>query len=115
MRRDHSRQRCGETRPANQNADAPLSCRLRVLGDSGTVIEGVADAEVAGALVFHAGTALHGGQLVTNGGRILAVTATADALADARQAAYTAVERIHFPGARYRRDVAAERGERVGG
>ena len=35
--------------------------------------------------------------------------------ADARETAYAAVERIHFPGARYRRDVAAERGQRVGG
>jgi phosphoribosylamine--glycine ligase len=55
------------------------------------------------------------GALVTNGGRILAVTAVAEALADARDTAYAAVERIHFPGARYRRDVAAERGQRVGG
>ena len=84
-------------------------------GDAGSPIEGVADAEADGALVFHAGTAMRDGRLVTNGGRILAVTATADALADAREAVYAAVERIHFPGARYRRDVAAERGQRVGG
>ena len=83
--------------------------------DAGSPIEGVAEAEAQGALVFHAGTAVRDGRLVTNGGRILAVTATADALADARDAAYAAVERIDFPGARYRRDVAAERGERVGG
>ena len=84
-------------------------------GDAGSPIEGIAEAESEGALVFHAGTAVRDGRLVTNGGRILAVTATADALADARDAAYAAVERIHFPGARYRRDVAAERGQRVGG
>ena len=84
-------------------------------GDAGSPIEGVAEADAEGALVFHAGTAVRDGRLVTNGGRILAVTATADALADARDAAYAAVERIHFPGARYRRDVAAERGQRVGG
>ena len=42
--------------------------------DSGTTIRGVEDAEAAGALVFHAGTARHGDQLVTNGGRILGVT-----------------------------------------
>ena len=44
-------------------------------GDSGTPIDGVADAEAAGAHVFHAGTALHDGRLVTNG-RLLGVTAT---------------------------------------
>jgi phosphoribosylamine--glycine ligase len=84
-------------------------------GDAGSPIDGVAEAEAGGALVFHAGTAMRDGRLVTNGGRILSVTATADALADARDAAYVAVERIHFPGMRYRRDVAAERGKRVGG
>jgi phosphoribosylamine--glycine ligase len=75
-------------------------------GDSGTPIEGVADAEATGALVFHAGTARHGGRLVTNGGRILDVTATGEDLASARSAAYEAVSRITFAGARFRRDIA---------
>ena len=44
-------------------------------GDTGSPIEGIEEAEAAGALVFHAGTALHDGRLVTNGGRILNVTA----------------------------------------
>jgi phosphoribosylamine--glycine ligase len=83
--------------------------------DAGSPIEGLAEAEDEGALVFHAGTAVRDGRLVTNGGRILAVTATADTVADARATVYAAAERIHFPGARYRRDVAAERGQRVGG
>ena len=83
--------------------------------DAGSPIDGIEEAEADGALVFHAGTAVRGGRLVTNGGRILAVTATADAVADAREKSYAAAERIRFPGARYRRDVAAERGERVGG
>jgi len=76
--------------------------------DAGTPIEGVADAEAAGALVFHAGTALRGEALVTNGGRILSVTGTGATLADARTVAYAGVERIRFPGARHRTDVAAE-------
>ena len=42
--------------------------------DQGSPIEGIEDAEATGALVFHAGTALHGDRLVTNGGRVLAVT-----------------------------------------
>ena len=44
--------------------------------DSGSAIEGIEEAEAAGALVFHAGTALYGDRLVTNGGRILGVTGT---------------------------------------
>ena len=75
-------------------------------GDSGTPIEGIADAEAAGALVFHAGTALHEGRLVTNGGRILNVTALGDSIADARAAAYDAASRIDFAGVRFRRDIA---------
>jgi phosphoribosylamine--glycine ligase len=75
-------------------------------GDSGTPIEGVEDAEATGALVFHAGTALHDGRLVTNGGRILNITATGDTVADARAAAYDAAARIHFAGAHYRKDIA---------
>jgi phosphoribosylamine--glycine ligase len=74
--------------------------------DSGTPIDGVEEAEAAGALVFHAGTALRGGRLVTNGGRILDVTATGATVADARDRAYAACERIRFDGARYRRDIA---------
>jgi phosphoribosylamine---glycine ligase len=84
-------------------------------GDAGSPIDGIEDAERDGALVFHAGTAMRGGRLVTNGGRILSVTATGDTVPEAREAAYAAVERIDFPGARYRHDVAAERGQRVGG
>jgi phosphoribosylamine--glycine ligase len=83
-------------------------------GDVGSPIEGIEGAERDGALVFHAGTAMRDGRLVTNGGRILSVTATGDTVPDAREAAYAAVERIDFTGARYRRDVAAERGQRVG-
>jgi len=76
-------------------------------GDSGTPIEGIEDAEASGALVFHAGTALRDGRLVTNGGRILNVTALGADLADARERAYAAVEKISFAGVRYRTDIAA--------
>ena len=74
-------------------------------GDSGTPIEGIEDAEDTGALVFHAGTARHGGRLVTNGGRVLNVTARGDDLAAARAQAYDAVSRISFAGMRFRRDI----------
>jgi len=43
---------------------------------------------------------------VTNGGRILNVTATGDTVTDARERAYSACERISFPGMRYRKDIA---------
>jgi phosphoribosylamine--glycine ligase len=77
-------------------------------GDSGSPIEGVGEAEALGALVFHAGTALRGTRLVTNGGRILSVTGLGGSVGEARQAAYGAVELISFPGARYRTDIARE-------
>jgi phosphoribosylamine--glycine ligase len=74
--------------------------------DKGTPIAGIDAAEAAGALVFHAGTARHGQELVTNGGRILNVTARGDDLPAARTAAYGAVERISFAGMRFRSDIA---------
>ena len=76
-------------------------------GDAGTPIEGVEAAGATGALVFHAGTALADGTLVTNGGRILNVTATGDTVADARAAAYDAAAHIHFAGVKFRRDIAS--------
>jgi len=76
-------------------------------GDAGTPIEGVEDAEAAGALVFHAGTARHGGRLVTNGGRVLNVTALGGSLAEARDRTYDAAGRIAFDGMRFRRDIAS--------
>jgi phosphoribosylamine--glycine ligase len=75
-------------------------------GDRGSTIVGVEDAEATGALVFHAGTALHGSRLVTNGGRILGVTGLGETVASARSAAYGAADRITFAGARRRDDIA---------
>ncbi len=77
-------------------------------GDRGTPIEGIDEAEAAGALVFHAGTALHDGRLVTNGGRLLGVTACGETLVDARARAYAAAERISIPGSRRREDIALD-------
>ena len=83
-------------------------------GSRGSQITGVDGAEADGALVFHAGTALHGDRLVTNGGRILGVTGLDDTVAGARDAAYAAVDRIEFEGMRYRSDIAlAAAGGRV--
>jgi phosphoribosylamine---glycine ligase len=74
----------------------------------GAPIEGIEDAEAAGAVVFHAGTALHEGHLVTNGGRILDVVGLGETVAAARTAAYDAVARIDFAGMRFRSDIAAD-------
>ncbi len=64
-------------------------------------------AQLPNAKVFHAGTARAGDQIVTNGGRVLGVTAWARDLPTARAAAYAAVETIHFEGAQFRRDIGA--------
>jgi phosphoribosylamine---glycine ligase len=77
-------------------------------GDRGSVILGVEEAEASGALVFHAGTAVQGGRLVTNGGRILGVTGVGADVAAARSAAYEAAGLIAFEGARRREDVALD-------
>ena len=77
-------------------------------GDRGSVITGVGAAEAAGAIIFQSGTSLRDGKLVTNGGRILNVTAVGDDLAAARSAAYAAADLITWSGARRRDDVALE-------
>ena len=74
--------------------------------EAGAPIEGVEAAEANGALVFQAGTALRDGSLVSAGGRVLNVTGLGDSLHEAREQAYAGVERISFPGARFRTDVA---------
>jgi phosphoribosylamine--glycine ligase len=76
--------------------------------DQGTPIEGIEAAEATGALVFHAGTALHDGRLVTNGGRILNVVGVGETVAEARTAAYEAVAHIDFAGMHFRKDIAAD-------
>ncbi|MBI4397976.1 MAG: phosphoribosylamine--glycine ligase [Candidatus Omnitrophica bacterium] len=69
-------------------------------------ITGIDEAEERGARVFHAGTARNAsGSLVTNGGRVLAVTALGETLLDARENVYEAVSRISFSGVQYRRDI----------
>ena len=73
---------------------------------TGVPIDGIDEAErVPGVVVFHAGTALRDGRSVTAGGRVLGVTATADGVPAAIEAAYAAVARIRFDGMHYRRDI----------
>ena len=76
--------------------------------DRGTPISGVEEAASDEALVFHAGTALHDGRLVTNGGRVLNVVGLGETVAAARTAAYEAASRIDFAGMQLRTDIAAD-------
>ena len=71
----------------------------------GGAIGGIAAAGANGAVVFQAGTRLHGGQLQAAGGRVLAVTALGDGIAEAQANAYLAVEQIDFPSGFYRKDI----------
>ncbi len=57
-------------------------------------------------VVFHAGTKVDNGEIVTNGGRVLGVTALGQTISDAKARAYEAVDKIKFEGAYYRRDIA---------
>ncbi len=73
----------------------------------GDEITGIDEADaLPDVKVFHAGTAMRGGKLVTNGGRVLGVTALGDTIAAAKARAYEAVELIKFEGAHYRTDIA---------
>ena len=74
-------------------------------------IEGLTDAErVNGVKVFHAGTMRQGGSIVTNGGRVLGVTAAGGSIERALATVYEAAARIHFDGGHYRKDIAAGAG-----
>jgi len=74
---------------------------------TGAEIDGIAQAQSGGALVFQGGTAVRDGRLITNGGRILSVTGLGTSVAEARERAYQAADTISFVGARFRRDIAA--------
>ena len=75
--------------------------------EKGKPIRGLAEAaKMPDTKVFHAGTAKNGNEIVTNGGRVLGVSALGKDLRAAQAAAYAAVEKIHFDGAHFRRDIA---------
>ncbi len=83
--------------------------------DTGIAIEGLAEAgSEEGVIVFHAGTAKKEGRIVTSGGRVLGVTALGPTVKEAIEKSYRAVEKIHFEGRHFRRDIgqkALRRGE----
>lgn len=63
-------------------------------------------AEIDDVSLFHAGTAINNGKIVTAGGRVLNVSALGDTFKEARDKAYGAIKRIHFNGLQYRTDIA---------
>lgn len=71
----------------------------------GIEITGLSNGQLDGVTVYHAGTKLQDNKLVTSGGRVLGVTALGDTLENALKKSYNAVEKIHFEGAHYRRDI----------
>jgi len=75
--------------------------------EKGKAITGIEQAEqLEDVVVFHAGTSIDQGNLVTNGGRVLCVTAMGERITDAKTRAYEAVDRISFEAACFRHDIA---------
>lgn len=71
----------------------------------GIEITGLAEGQLEGVTVYHAGTAIDGGKLVTSGGRVLGVTALGNTLEEALEKSYAAVDKIKFENAHYRKDI----------
>ncbi|MFZ9921254.1 MAG: phosphoribosylglycinamide synthetase C domain-containing protein, partial [Terrimicrobiaceae bacterium] len=76
--------------------------------EKGKVISGLeAAGELGDVVVFHAGTTAQAGQILTNGGRVLGVTALGANITEARALAYGAADRISFEGVQRRNDIGA--------
>ncbi|MBZ9869710.1 phosphoribosylamine--glycine ligase [Mesorhizobium sp. BR1-1-9] len=80
--------------------------------EKGSVIRGLDEAASEGAQIFHAGTAINGGALVANGGRVLNVTAVGATVGEAQKKAYAALDRIDWPQGFCRRDIGWQAVER---
>lgn len=76
--------------------------------DKGKVIHDLENIDTGDALIFHAGTKQDGGEVVTNGGRVLGVTATGEDLKESLSKAYEATETISFDGMQYRKDIGVK-------
>ena len=77
--------------------------------EKGYKIDGIKQAESLGALVFHAGTKRSNNDILTNGGRVLGVTALGDNLEDAIQKAYKYVDLVNFENAHFRKDIGIKK------
>jgi phosphoribosylamine--glycine ligase len=83
--------------------------------EKGKVISGLQEAaKVRDTFVFHAGTTFKEGKVVTNGGRVLGVTALGSGIQEAIQRAYEAVDKISWEGAYYRKDIGQKALQRMG-
>lgn len=71
----------------------------------GHVITGLPTTTTSTSKIFHAGTAMRDGHVITNGGRVLCVTALGATVAEAQHQAYSIAKHIHWPGCYYRRDI----------
>ncbi len=96
-------------------ADGAAACVVMASGgypqkyETGCAIEGLDEnGQSPLATVYHAGTKISDGKIVTSGGRVLGVTATAATLQEALECSYKAVETIHFEKAHYRKDIGAK-------
>jgi phosphoribosylamine--glycine ligase len=103
-------QRLSEFPPLQWKAASSVCVVLASQGYPGAyekekVITGIDKAEQQPAVVFHAGTKMQSGQLLTDGGRVLGVTAIGETFTDAIAQVYQAVEKIDFEGKYYRRDI----------
>jgi phosphoribosylamine--glycine ligase len=98
----------GEDVKLDWSADPSLTVVLAAKGYPGPYAKGGAIRNleaVTGAKVFHAGTSMRDGQVVSTGGRVLGVTATGKDVLEAQQKAYAAVDAIDFPDGFCRRDI----------
>ena len=93
-------------------SDEETACGVRASGGyplaykKGIEITGLDEnGQVDGATVYHAGTKYENGKFYTNGGRVLGITASGKTLEDALGKAYSAVQKISFEGAHYRKDI----------
>ena len=103
-------QRLSEFPPLQWKAASSVCVVLASAGYPGTyekekIITGIDQAEQQPAIVFHAGTKMKSGELLTDGGRVLGVTAIGETFTDAIAQVYKAVEKIDFEGKYYRRDI----------
>jgi phosphoribosylamine--glycine ligase len=104
--------------PVELDTDRASACVVMASGgypgsyETGRPISGIPEGE--GILIFHAGTAQTEGQLVTCGGRVLAVTAVASDIISAVRTVYDSVQKIDFDDAYWRRDIAYRELQRVG-
>jgi len=101
----------GKLQPLEWSADPALTVVMASKGypgsyEKGHVITGLEEAAaLPGITLFHAGTARQGSDIVAVGGRVLNVTATGSTIAEAQSRAYAAVEKIHWQGCFFRKDI----------